>query len=84
MTQNGLKMIGKSLLEARMANFVLVGHYCVKNATNKIESPMTKSGQDEIWGPKLKLKHVRFGLLCVKNATNKIDSPMTKSGQSEV
>jgi len=63
MTQNGLKMIGKSLLEARMANFVLVGLYCVKNATNKIESPMTKSGQDEIWGPKLKLKHVRFGLL---------------------
>ena len=35
----------------------------IKNATNKMDSPMTKSGQDGIWGPKLKLKHVRFGLL---------------------
>ena len=63
MTQNGLKMIGKSLLEAQKANFGLVGLYCVKNATNKLDSPMAKSGQDEIWGPKLKLKHVRLGLL---------------------
>ena len=63
MTQNGLKMVGKSLLEAQKANFGLVGLYCVKNATNKLDSPMAKSGQDEIWGPKLKLKHVRFGLL---------------------
>ena len=63
MTQNGLKMIGKSLLEAQKANFGLVGLYCVKNATNKLGSPMAKSGQDEIWGPKLKLKHVTLGLL---------------------
>ena len=63
MTQNGLKMIAKSLSEARKDNFGLVGLYCVKNATNKLDSPMAKSGQDEIWGPKLKLKHVRFGLL---------------------
>ena len=63
MTQNGLKMVGKSLLEAQKANFGLVGLYCVKNATNKLDSPMAKSGQDEIWGPKLKLKHVWFSLL---------------------
>ena len=63
MTRNGLKMIGKPLLEAREAYFGSLGLFCVKNATNKIDSPMTKSGQGEIWGPKLKLKHVRFGLL---------------------
>ena len=63
MNQNGLKMIGKPLLEPRKAYFGSLGLFSVKNATNNIDSPMTKSGQGEIWGPKLKLKHVRLGLL---------------------
>ena len=57
------KMIGKPWLVTRKAYFGPFGLFCVKNATNKMDSPMKKSGQDGIWGPKLKLKHVKFGLL---------------------